>query len=91
MKRKFFKTIASLFITGVFLFLAFGSGDDKKSNCDTSSKDYKWGFEVGKTAYSIGSSYNPDGYLNADPPMTIGKPENIDCWKEGYRAGWQSK
>jgi len=86
MKLKFVKMVASLFITGSFLIIAFGSGEDKKSNCDTSSKDYRDGFEIGKLAWSVTRFYNPDGDRKA-----FSHPENIPCWEAGYEAGWKSK
>ena len=89
MKKNLLKTTASLLISGLFLFLAFGSGDKKVSNCDTSSSDYQTGVSCGKLAGedSYGSPVPDDDFLERLKKSNT-YPKNIDCFREGYSVGF---
>jgi len=87
MKKKI-KIIVSLLVVGLFLFMAFGSGNDKgKVECDSKSEGYKKGYETGKhSPWDDPNTYirecnNGYGMIGTLPP----------CWNEGFIDGYQNK
>jgi len=60
MKKKYLKTVTSLLIGGVFLFLAFGSGSDTKAE----TKEYSKEFFCGKKFKSTHNISNIDMEVN---------------------------
>ena len=93
MKKNLLKTTASLLISGLFLFLAFGSGnnDVKKVSCDHSSQDYQSAYKQGKTSFSLGGSSDPDIYLKTTNNGYGAIGTISDCWREGYRDGFNGR
>jgi hypothetical protein len=72
MKKNYFKLIGSTFIVGAFLFIAFGSGSDSKSDPKKFTKDYFCGkeFSMPHTIEAIDMSIKRVTILNCNGTYT---------------------
>jgi hypothetical protein len=86
--KKYSKSITNVLITCLFLFVAYGSGEEKiEMKCDTSVSGYNSGYEAGKNSVwddsytHISECNNGNGMIGEVPP----------CWHEGFKDGHDSK
>lgn len=89
MKKKL-KQFTTILVFVSFVFVAIATGNDEKTTeveCDSSSRGYKLGYEVGKESiYDNPATYkrecnNGYGMIGEVPP----------CWDEGFIDGYNSE
>jgi len=99
MIKNYLKTVTSLLMSGIFLFLAFGSENNDNSKtkqqvtCPTGENtSYSSGYASGQLSRNLGGSSSCESYVNSyNEQLGRNVMSAGDCFCQGFDDGYSGK